>query len=88
MLLFIDPKSCFGHKANPNKVKKYYEELMNGSNFPPIEVVKVEDRYIILDGVHRTQAHLLLNEPVLAFVYDLDDCPKLFLAGAKIGLKG
>ena len=87
MLHFIDPKNCFGHKSNPKKVQKYYEALINGESFPPIEVVKIEDRYIILDGVHRTQAHLLLNEPVLAFIYEADDCPKLFLAGSKIGPK-
>lgn len=87
MLFLIDPRKCFGHKSDSFKVARYQKALIDGANFPPIEVLKIKDKFLILDGVHRTQAHLLNGEPeILAFVYEEDDCPKRFLIGRKITL--
>ncbi len=81
MLRLIPTELCVHHAVNQKKVEKYKKAINNGDIFPPIEVVEHKGKYYVLDGAHRTSAHA--DGEVLAFVYDYDDCPKLYLLGSR-----
>ncbi len=85
-LILIDPSLCVTHKTNHEKVQKYYESLIKGANFPPIEVLKKDNKYIVKDGNHRTMAHLKANEMVWAYVFDEKDFEEsVWLLGKRLG---
>lgn len=42
-------------------VHAYAEEMKAGAKFPPIEVGRLNDRLIVVDGYHRTEAHKRLG---------------------------
>lgn len=84
-LRLIDPKFCVLHKTNPQKVEKYQKALQTGANFPAIEVVQVGVYFVVRDGNHRTMAHLLAGEMVLAQVYTEEEYQEnLWLLGKRL----
>ena len=44
------------------KVNEVAEEIIEGSNFPPIHLRKGKGRYVLVSGVHRLEAHKALGE--------------------------
>lgn len=80
MIILIPVLDCVTHKTNPLKVIAYKKALEKGAIFPPIEVVEFKGKYYVLDGAHRVAAH---DCEVLAFVYQVEDCPKLHLLGSR-----
>jgi hypothetical protein len=50
-------------KMSPSKVQEYSHALKNGVELPPLLVFKInKGSYLLVDGWHRLQAHINLNE--------------------------
>lgn len=49
-------------EPDESRIKEFTEAMEYGEHFPPIKVVKVNDGYILLDGLHRLKARLLRGE--------------------------
>lgn len=43
----------------------YTESMKTGANFPPIEVAWIVDRYYVVDGWHRLEAHKNLKQAII-----------------------
>lgn len=85
-VVYLDSEKCIHHSVDQNKVNKYKDRIESGDVFPPIEVVEKNGQYFVLDGAHRAQAHQDLGQPILAMVYDWEDCAKRFLIGRRVSM--
>lgn len=86
-LFLIDPNFCITHKTNPLKINQYHQLLINGANFPPIEVLQIGQYFVVRDGNHRTLAHLQAGELIWANVYQIWEYEShLWLLGNRIAL--
>ena len=54
--LVLDPQYYPRVKECWHTVVRYTDAMKSGSKFPPVHVVKDGDKYLILDGWHRTRA--------------------------------
>jgi hypothetical protein len=79
--LTLDPKYQARSRMNPSVVKEYEENLISGVALPPIKVVKTSDKFIVVDGFHRVDAHVNVGrDRVAAEVIDGDHWTALKLA--------
>lgn len=56
---------CRAAGLDPEVVKEYTEALKGGASFPPVEVVRVDERHYLVDGWHREAATRNAGRPTI-----------------------
>ena len=52
----LDPKLQPRNELNADAIQQYADDMRNGDQFPPVEIKKVNGKYLLTSGWHRTLA--------------------------------